>query len=328
MLFSFAVFIVGFVILYKILDRLIRIPTVGNYADRYILVTGCDSGFGNLIAKRLDQLGCHVFAGCFTEKGETELKKVCSERLHAISLDVSSKESVRKALEYVKAKLPQGRGLWGVLNNAGTSNRIGSPDWFTVDDYKYECDVNLWGVIDVTLTFLPLVKKEKGRVVSTASVFGRTVTPLGVGYCLSKYGVEAFTDGIRRTISYFGCKAILIEPGYHKTQITDEERTKANILQGWKAASPEVKAEYGEQYVKHILENDVKALLQMASDRLTDVVDAYEHALLGRFPRVRYLVGNDAKYLFVPVQALPEWLGDWIFRKFESGRPLPEAMKK
>ena len=98
-------------ILYKIVDYLIRIPRVGNYKDRYIFVTGCDTGFGNLIAKRLDQLGCHVFAGCLTEKGETELKKICSERLHAISLDVTRNESVRKALEYVKAKLPSGRGL-------------------------------------------------------------------------------------------------------------------------------------------------------------------------------------------------------------------------
>src|SRR6218665_264726 len=106
----FAAYVVLFLIFYKIIDYLIRIPRVGNYSGRYILVTGCDTGFGNLIAKRLDQLGCHVFAGCYTEKGETELKKSCSERLHVISLDVSSKESVRKALEIVKAKLPQGRG--------------------------------------------------------------------------------------------------------------------------------------------------------------------------------------------------------------------------
>jgi NAD(P)-dependent dehydrogenase (short-subunit alcohol dehydrogenase family) len=263
-----------------------------------------------------------VFAGCFTEKGETELKKACSERLHAISLDVTSKESVRKVLEYVKAKLPQGRGLWGVLNNAGISTRIGAPDWFTVDDYKDQCDVNLWGVIDVTLTFLPLVKKEKGRIVNTASFLGRTVSALGLGYCVAKYGVEAFTDGIRRTIHYFDCKAILIEPGYHKTEISNQERIRANILKAWKEASPEVKAEYGEQYVKTVIDKDVNALLQVASDRLTDVVDAYEHALLGRFPRARYLVGKDANYLFIPIQALPEWLGDWIYRMLESSRPI------
>ena len=110
MLCSLTVYFVALAVLYKILDLLIRIPRVGNYKYRYILVTGCDTGFGNLIAKRLDQLGCHVFAGCLTEKGEIELKKVCSERMHAISLDVTRKESVRNALEHVKTSLPQGKG--------------------------------------------------------------------------------------------------------------------------------------------------------------------------------------------------------------------------
>lgn len=106
----FLVYIVGVFVLYKLIDRLVRIPMIGGYADRYILITGCDTGFGNLLAKRLDQLGCHVFAGCFSEKGETDLKKVTSERLHAFSLDVSKTESIQKALTFVKSKLPEGKG--------------------------------------------------------------------------------------------------------------------------------------------------------------------------------------------------------------------------
>ena len=43
---------------------------------------------------------------------------------------------------------------------------------------------------------------------------------------------------------------------------------------------------------------------------------------------MRYVVGKDAKYLFIPLQALPEWLGDWILRMMESGRPLPAALKE
>lgn len=73
----------------------------------------------------------------------------------------------------------------------------GSPDWLTVDDFKKQCDVNLWGLIDVTLTFLPLVKKEKGRVVNTASIAGRISCSMILPYAVTKYGVEAFTDGIR-----------------------------------------------------------------------------------------------------------------------------------
>jgi len=67
-------------------------------------------GFGKDIAKRLDAKGCHVFAGCLTEAGETDLKKTGSNRLHPISMDVSKPESVRRAFETIKGLLPAGKG--------------------------------------------------------------------------------------------------------------------------------------------------------------------------------------------------------------------------
>ena len=98
-------------IIYKVVDRLLRRLRIGDYGNRFVLVTGCDSGFGNLVTKRLDGLGCHVFAGCFTEKGEDDLRKSCSDRVHPFHLDVTKSEDVQKALEFVKSKLPSGKGL-------------------------------------------------------------------------------------------------------------------------------------------------------------------------------------------------------------------------
>lgn len=57
--------------------------------------------------------------------------------------------------------------------------------------------VNLLGLIDVTVTFLPLLKRGKGRIVNTASVFGRCSLPGSTPYCISKYGVECFSDAMR-----------------------------------------------------------------------------------------------------------------------------------
>jgi 11-cis-retinol dehydrogenase len=71
-------------VIYKLLDYLLRLPTIGRYSERYILITGCDSGFGQALARRLDGLGCHVFAGCLTEAGQQELAKTCSERLQTL----------------------------------------------------------------------------------------------------------------------------------------------------------------------------------------------------------------------------------------------------
>ena len=100
---------VAALVIYKLLDHFWRRPRIGSFESRYIFITGCDTGYGNLVAKRLDALGCHVFAACQTEQGETDLKKSCSNRLHTVPLDVTKHDSVVKAYEYVKKNTPAGK---------------------------------------------------------------------------------------------------------------------------------------------------------------------------------------------------------------------------
>jgi NAD(P)-dependent dehydrogenase (short-subunit alcohol dehydrogenase family) len=190
--------LVGLFVVYKLLDWLLRLPGVGRTGDRYVLITGCDTGFGHDLARRLDSRGCHVFAACLTEKGETELTKGCSDRLATVPLDVTKTESVRKAFDVVKERLEKdGKVLWAVVNNAGISISVGNPELQTTDDYRDVAVVNLYGLIDVTMTFLPLIKKSRGRVVNMASIAGRVSMKRATPYCVAKYGVEAFSDGLR-----------------------------------------------------------------------------------------------------------------------------------
>ena len=67
--------------------------------------------------------------------------------------------------------------------------------WLTKQDFVKILEVNLLGVIDVTLSLLPLVRKARGRVVNVSSVMGRMAV-FGGGYSMSKYGVEAFSDSL------------------------------------------------------------------------------------------------------------------------------------
>ncbi len=110
-----ALTVVGYLTLafigYKLFFRILRIPRISNLDSRYILITGCDSGFGNATAKRLDSLGCHVIAACFTKEGQTELESCCSKRLSTLHLDVRSQESIQQAYNRITEKvLPQGLG--------------------------------------------------------------------------------------------------------------------------------------------------------------------------------------------------------------------------
>ena len=82
------------------------------------------------------------------------------------------------------------------MNNAGISGVSAPTDWQTVEEYKRGIDVNLMGMIRVTLAFLSLVKRTHGRVINMSSVCGRIALSSG-SYCVSKYGVEAFSDSLR-----------------------------------------------------------------------------------------------------------------------------------
>ena len=83
---------------------------IGDYGDKYVFITGCDSGFGNLLARKLDKMGLHVFAGCFTDTGAKDLKQACSAMLETIKLDVTSEVSITKAAKEVRGKLPENKG--------------------------------------------------------------------------------------------------------------------------------------------------------------------------------------------------------------------------
>lgn len=68
---------------------------------------GCDTGFGNEFAKRLDKLGVTVFAGCLFPEGAgaVELKSACSNQLHILHLDVTKEDHIKRAVETVTNSL-------------------------------------------------------------------------------------------------------------------------------------------------------------------------------------------------------------------------------
>uniref|UniRef100_A0A3Q3VRX6 Uncharacterized protein n=1 Tax=Mola mola TaxID=94237 RepID=A0A3Q3VRX6_MOLML len=273
-----------------------RVPNKG---DKYVYVTGCDSGFGNLLARHLDQLGYRVIAGIYTEKGENELKKRTSDRLTTVHLDVSDSVSVAKAAALINT-LVGNNGLWAVVNNAGISTPSGPTDWLTIEDYKSMLSVNLCGVIDVTLSVLPLIKVSKGRVVNVASVFGR-ISPFGGPYCVSKYGVEAFNDSLRLDMTPFGVKVACIEPGFFKTNVTDTVMVKRTYW--YPAYKPDMCV--ASLAALEMLEQRFKLLTDVD---LMKVVSCMEHAVAAVHPRTRYSPGWDAKFLWLPLSYMPTFL--------------------
>ncbi|XP_050388746.2 retinol dehydrogenase 16 [Patella vulgata] len=306
--------LIGYFTLKWFLGRL----KVNNYGVKYVLITGCDTGFGNLLAKRLDGLGFHVIAACLKQDAATELKKTSSEHLQTLQLDVSSEDDIKSALTKVKSILPSNRGLWAVVNNAGIGGTIGPIECLNRKDYMDTLAVNLLGLIDVTKMFLPLIRKERGRVVNIASIIGR-IALVPTPYCVSKYGVEAFSDSLRREVYHQGIKVSILEPGYFNTEILNAQKLDEKFQDAFNQGDSEFRQYYGQEFIDQS-KMMIKQLREKSSSNLFEVIDAYEHAITARYPKSRYILGNDAKYFFRLLWTIPEWMSDFIIC-FSSPRP-------
>lgn len=98
MLLPLVVLLVMIVFLYR-LHRLGLI--LDNLSDKFVLITGCDSGFGKQLARQLDRRGMRVLATCLTQKGAEDLKKEASSRLQTVILDISNTQSVSSVATWV-----------------------------------------------------------------------------------------------------------------------------------------------------------------------------------------------------------------------------------
>ncbi|XP_053143865.1 17-beta-hydroxysteroid dehydrogenase type 6-like isoform X2 [Hemicordylus capensis] len=248
--------------------------SVDNLTEKYVFITGCDSGFGNQLAKQLDARGLRVIAACFTEKGAEQLEKATSERLRTTILDITSPDSVAKATQWVKEQVGS-KGLWGLVNNAGVVIPIAPNEWLTKNDFIKVLDINLLGTIDVTLHMISLVRRAQGRVVNVSSAAGR-IAVSGGGYSISKFALEAFSDSLRRELHPFGVGVSIIEPGSFDTVLKALHRRP------------------------------------LPNSKLYLVTDCMEHALTSRYPRSRYSAGWDAKLVFIPLSYLPSWIADYL----------------
>lgn len=303
------------VVLAYLLNRWFRSLKLQELEGKNVLITGCDTGFGHELAIRLDSMNFHVFAGCLTESGQQNLKQRCSTRLTVFPLDVSDSNSILEAERGVREKLVQ-KGLWALVNNAGVTGLLAPVEICTKQDFEAAIKVNLLGPIEMTKAFLPALRKVGGRVVNMTSCAGR-VAALTAPYCVTKFGLEALSDILRREVAFQGVKVSIIEPGFFKTNIINPGSVKEKVQPIFDKSNEELKTAYGPDYIQK-LHSCMQYFSDHSSTTIDHVIDAYVHAITARYPRTRYVVGIDAKYVYIPLSFLPDWLTDFLISQFKK----------
>jgi len=275
-----------------------------------VVITGASTGIGRGCARGLAGAGFRVFAGVRKEEDEESIGADGIEGLEPLMIDVTDSDSIAAAREAVTGALG-GEGLAGLVNNAGVA--VGGPmEYFPQAEMRQIFDVNYFGAVATTQAFLPLLKRERGRIVLMSSVGGWVSTPFNAPYSSTKFALEAFGDALRVELKPWRIEVISFEPGAIATPIWD----KAVGFWGTTDvadASEEIQADYGEA-----LEAFLGTVEKMQADAIgvEATSKAVRQALTARRPKTRQTVGRDAWLLDNVVRRLPDRWGDAAIRRF------------
>jgi NAD(P)-dependent dehydrogenase (short-subunit alcohol dehydrogenase family) len=273
-----------------------------------VVVTGVSTGIGWGITKILIQRGLRVFGSVRKTQDAERLSREFGEGFIPLIFDVTDEEAVRAAAQQVREQL-NGETLFGLVNNAG----IGVPGpliHLRAEEFRHQLEVNLVSVLIVTQAFAPLLgvdrslRGQPGRIINISSTSGKSASPFLGAYVTSKYGLEGFSETLRRELILYGVDVIVVGPGPVVTPIWDKaEQVDMSLY---------ADTDYLEAARRAQAYMIRKGRNGLPPERVGEVV---WQALTGHHPRVRYaVVGGDFVRRFFQ-RILPKRLVDRIVAK-------------
>lgn len=257
---------------------------------KVILITGASSGMGKISAVELIKEGHIVYGAARDTKQMSDLVQAGG---YALAMDVTNENDLKQGVDKIVKEQGRIDVLW---NNAGYG-LYGPVEEVSLDDARYQFEVNLFGLARLTQLVLPHMRKRKsGLIINTSSMGGKIYTPLGSWYHATKHAVEGFSDCLRLEVKQFGIDVVILEPGAIQTSF-------AQVLLE-KMAHKHDNGPYGK-----IAKSLIKGTRNIKGSSPKVIAKTIQKIISTKKPKTRYLVGKFAK-LFVFIR---KWFGDRAF---------------
>ena len=248
--------------------------------NKSVLITGASTGIGRECALVLDKEGFKVYAGIRNPDDFKLLGELGTGNIRPVILDVCKSEDINEVFKTIEQDADN--PLFGLINNAGIGIS-GIIEVTPVEELTRLFEVNFIGLHRITKTFLPLLRKNKGRIVNIGSSSSFLSGP-GLGpYAASKFAVRAYNDALRMELKTQGVHVALVAPGPIESAIWDKAKRYKEFIRSH--IDPELKETY-KMFVK-------------ASDKILDkikpkpaslVAKAVLHGLTVKKPKYVYMV--------------------------------------
>jgi NAD(P)-dependent dehydrogenase (short-subunit alcohol dehydrogenase family) len=275
---------------------------------KQVVITGVSTGIGHASVKVLLSRGFRVFGSVRSRADADRLQREFGEAFIPLLFDVTDEAAVQAEAERVSQHL-KADTLDGLVNNAGIEV-AGPLPHLSTDQFRHQLEVNLLGPFIVTKAFLPLLgadparKGNPGRIVNISSSSGKIAGPFTGAYAASKFGLEGFSESLRRELILFGIDVIIIGPGAIVTPI-------------WQKSDTGLTERFRETpFVEALAKFERYAAKEGASGFPAEVIGrAVWRALTTAKPKVRYAI-------------VPNRLPNWIIPRLMPMRILDKLVAK
>lgn len=306
-----------------------------NVEDKYVVVTGADSGLGLETVALLSLKDIKVIAVTLTVEGsELAKKRGAWETVHC---DLTLEREIKKASDKI-AELCNNK-LWSVVHNAGIV-RAGFVDFQPIKNYRDCMEVNFFGIVRFNQLLMPMLKAaasnegallqkwnstiSASRIVIVTSVDGIVSLPGNAPYDASKFAAEAYADALRCESSFWNIHVSVINPSTMRTPLAltffEGQRQTWNLM-----FKQDPKGQWTKEWSEEWLENHIKTntpgINSIAENPQVCVKDIV-HAVLSKYPKFRYLSGTAAKTIFYLLWILPEHISFSIKKGIINPPPI------
>jgi short-subunit dehydrogenase len=196
-----------------------------------ILITGVSSGIGEAIAQKLLQSGFKVFGTYRTIPPTISFKTSAKNQFIPVKMDVCDENSIQEAFQQIKETL-NGEALFSLINNSGVA-QTAPLEMQSLKEIREMFEVNVFGLIRVTQTFLPLMKQsgnEGAKIINMSSGAGKLNIPFLGAYVASKHALEGLSGSLRRELMPFGIDVIVVGPGNVITPIWEKVKRETKFV--------------------------------------------------------------------------------------------------
>jgi NAD(P)-dependent dehydrogenase (short-subunit alcohol dehydrogenase family) len=178
------------------------------------LITGVSSGFGRALSELILEKGGKVAGTVRKDADKVAFEKLAPGRAFGILLDVTDEAAVHRAVKEAEEKLD---GIEVLVNNAGYGFE-GALEEATLDDFRQQFDVNVFGAIAMMQATLPYLRSRRAGHILNISSMGGLMAFAGISaYHGSKFALEGISESLAKEVKHLGIKVTIVEPGGFRT---------------------------------------------------------------------------------------------------------------